>query len=701
MTPSGSQSGGVFGSGPAVRAAFVILVVISFVVLFYEVENFLGRRAWITCRQALAAQGAALDNPLPGTNAVPDRLNILKAPGMAEWFAGQSLNDLASRLNQARTTQPRSDCLIEITVVSRTNRAALLNSDLCLDYEPPLLGLANPLELGPPAFNRHQVIPLIVMDQVPLSLAIKNLALQEGRKYQMDSNIISSWTDAGLPEPSVNLRWENVTAFQALTSLLSNYNLEWLQDPTNPIGHIKIKSDFSSLVQMTDSARGRLKEIEAQVSSLASPGVHTLKASQDFILYHQDGVSPGKPIQPVRITLRSENVPSVKEVEAIFPGALPRFPGRPWLKTVPSGTNAFRVFSGPPRFCSAEDYLASTDQWKPDFDLMRAALKRPYARIDGDCNRALSSPRNFVGIRIVSQTLAQRAQSCLLLGRPEQAVQELTLLHDLSAVVEAEPLSLVAAMIEVATTGLYVEVLHDGLRIGAWREPQLTALQRQLEKIHLGPVFVRGIAGERAVICRTLETAGATDFVRGFDPTRGPLTFAEELKNPLFFVVTFGPTGWRYQSLAASATLLQNNIACFDRVNQTLRPSDVERADPEASLQRGSPRTSLARVATPGLLRAWQTMAHKQTTVDHAFIACALERFRLAHGEFPGDLSSLTPDFANRLPHPIIAGDRFYYRRLDSSHYELYSSGWNQGRRSASAPAGLSPQQTTSDWAWN
>jgi len=510
-----------------------LLAIIGVVVLFYAVENRRGKRAWERCKQTLAAQGAVMDQAAQATTAIPDHLNVFKAPGMFEWFLSPTQNELASPLGTASRKKVDSVDLIEITVVSPTNQSTSSGSDLCLDYDPPLLALAGATEIESVAWKSSLVIPLIVMDSVPLSDAIKNLAVQDGRKYQLDSNIISSWRSAGLPEPCVTVRWENVTAFQALQALLVNYNLVWIEDPTSHIGRISIKSEFSSIVQLTPAARAQVQKIVTQVSSLTGTEVHTLKASQGFVLYHQDNPSAGLPINPARITVRSANVPCVQEVEAFFPGPLPRFRAASGLRALPSGTNSFRVFADPPRFCSAEDYLARTDPGKPAFDLMREALKRPYARMDGDYHRAvISPPRNFVGVRIVSQTLAQRAQAYLLLGQPEQALEEVTLLH-LSAVVEADPLILVGAMIETAITAIYVEVVRDGLRMGAWREPQLIALQRQLETIHLGPLLVDGLSNERLAKCRIIETASASEFAEVFDPNGAARILGEAQKSGL------------------------------------------------------------------------------------------------------------------------------------------------------------------------
>jgi type II secretory pathway component GspD/PulD (secretin) len=88
------------------------------------------------------------------------------------------------------------------------------------------------------------VIPLIVMDDVPLTDAIKNLARQAGLNYMLDPKI--GYGQPGpdgkpTPQPSVSIRWENVTAEQALNALLNNYSLQLLEDPKTKIARITIK----------------------------------------------------------------------------------------------------------------------------------------------------------------------------------------------------------------------------------------------------------------------------------------------------------------------------------------------------------------------------------------------------------------------------------------------------------------------------
>ena len=88
------------------------------------------------------------------------------------------------------------------------------------------------------------VIPLIVMDDVPLTDAIKNLARQAGLNYMLDPKIQFGQPGPDgkpIPQPMVSIRWENVTAEQALFALLNNYNLQLTEDPKSRIARVTVR----------------------------------------------------------------------------------------------------------------------------------------------------------------------------------------------------------------------------------------------------------------------------------------------------------------------------------------------------------------------------------------------------------------------------------------------------------------------------
>jgi len=84
--------------------------------------------------------------------------------------------------------------------------------------------------------NSAEVMPLITIEDAPLTDAIKTLARQASINFQFDPKVLASSN-----APTVTIRFENVTALQALTAVLDNYNLQLTQDPKTKIGRVTTK----------------------------------------------------------------------------------------------------------------------------------------------------------------------------------------------------------------------------------------------------------------------------------------------------------------------------------------------------------------------------------------------------------------------------------------------------------------------------
>src|SRR5678815_1860701 len=102
----------------------------------------------------------------------------------------------------------------------------------------------------PAAPGAGEVVPLIVIDEVPLTDAIRNLARQSNLNFQFDPRITAT------NQPTVSIRFENVTAAEALQAVLENYNLSLVRDPRTRIARITVrdpKADeplFSRIIQV-------------------------------------------------------------------------------------------------------------------------------------------------------------------------------------------------------------------------------------------------------------------------------------------------------------------------------------------------------------------------------------------------------------------------------------------------------------------
>jgi hypothetical protein len=411
------------------------------------------------------------------------------------------------------------------------------------------------------------------------------------------------------------------------------------------------------------------------------------------------------------VVIRTDEMLTEKEIAKFFPTNLltawPCFYDCFQLECV--SNHCFRAFLNPTACWSAAEYLKRTDRCLPEFEMIRAALKRPYAQLESECREPTGVYlQNFVAARVLTQTLAQRAQCYLLLNQPEAALRELTLVHDFSRVLTRRPLTFVAAMINGAVRGMYVNLVADGLRLKVWQESQLAVIQQQLKESCLIPPTVEGFELERVSLLRTLQRGQLVELIRTNQAVLPQLTESEmvkRLKDAKLALVGLAPRGWVYQNMVTVASLDQGYLEAVDKSRGVIFARKVDAAADKAlqTLHQYSPGTFMAAAVFPEFSRAWQTVAKIQTRVNQAFLACALERYRLAHGSFPESLDALVPAFAQQLPPDVINEGPIHYQLQANGQFILYSVGWNGSNDHGIVSPG--PNGSTNlakgDWLWS
>jgi hypothetical protein len=244
-----------------------------------------------------------------------------------------------------------------------------------------------------------------------------------------------------------------------------------------------------------------------------------------------------------------------------------------------------------------------------------------------------------------------------------------------------------------------VNTIADGLQKNAWREPQLVALQKQLAEINLAPFVAQAFEAEPAGLCRTLETASLGKIMSVTSTSGSSRSVWQNIRDVIFNKYNLVPRGWAYQNMVLTARLGQPRGEGFDLANNLIRPGkfkDLARQMDAAFSGNAKPYNFLAAIGNPNIIKATQTLAHDQTSVNEAQIACALERYRLAHGEYPETLDALKPEFIEKLPHDIIGGQPLFYRRTGDGKFLLYSVGWNE-----TDDGGItSDKMDQGDWVW-
>jgi hypothetical protein len=553
------------------------------------------------------------------------------------------------------------------------------------------------------------------MDEVPLTAAIKNLARQAKVNYWFDPSTgirPDGHAKAAGSEPILSVRWENLTAMDALISVLTKYGLEYIPDPRTGCGRIATMTSAGPSMGAAAKVREQLGKMIAGAVEATATGPTELRV--EAALGFKIVAKPLEPVKSVRVTVRSEHTLNSEEVRDFFPRAIDF--GKPihlrGVSVEAAGSNTFQVCLNSSLYVAAADYLAWSDQFQSDFDAIDAALQRPYARMDGDYEHPAATPvQNFITVRVTSQAVSQRAQCHLLTGEPEKALREIMLIRNLCRLLEGrltgKPMTFDAAMMNVAVTGLYAHTLADGLRLRVWRDPQLIAIQQQIAQIDLAPLVADALKFEPVSQARVLETFTRAQIADLFLATKAapfskPVLLPWE-KTQIFLLRTFASRSWICWNYAHAARLRNAVLEGIDATNQLVFPRKVDAAaaQREKDFKHLTPFNFLAAQMVLYFSSAAMAMAKNQTSVNEAYIVCALERHRLARGQYPESLAALVPRFAEKLPRDVIGGQPLKYR-AENGTFALYSIGWNE--KDDGGVRGLKNENAgdpvRNDWIW-
>jgi hypothetical protein len=386
------------------------------------------------------------------------------------------------------------------------------------------------------------------------------------------------------------------------------------------------------------------------------------------------------------------------------PGATP---AQPPAAALPLATNRTEAAAG---------LLAALADADPLLEQLRVASLRPYSRFNlcyTNDNPATILLPHLATLKRLCQILQLRAAAELALGQNDQGFEDVSLIFRLADAIRNEPL-LICQLVRISELQIALQPLAEGLARHQWSEPQLVAFEQRLLQLDFCADGRRALEGQRAFL-----GCGLIDWVRrsphrylaltgmgSGTPGTGQSSF--DWQSALLAAV---PSGWFCLEKLNFCRLIQDDfLPAFDVPARRFNPDVCAQADSHfESLHASggmlmlSRHESFAALLLPGLTRAAQKFAFAQAGTDAAAVACALERYRLARGQFPDSLNALVPDFISRLPHDVIDGQPLKYRRTPDRLYLLYSVGWNKtddGGIIGLREKGVAVDQTVGDWVW-
>jgi hypothetical protein len=386
-------------------------------------------------------------------------------------------------------------------------------------------------------------------------------------------------------------------------------------------------------------------------------------------------------------------------------------------------TNEFPIAPQPQS--PAEDVLLALSKYDAAIEELRQAGRLPYSRFpiqyDAEDPFSIMLP-HLATLKRGSQVLLVRAAARLQSGQTEKAFDDVNLALRLADSVRTEPV-MISHLVRIAMLQTTLQSVWEGLAEHRWSEEQLVTLDAELAKLDFLADYELSQRSELAFFPKALEYRRHT---------RNPeeiFYFSEYDNNQTHppgvalavFVFRHCPGGWFYQNqLRYYQFALQNYVPMLDASRQLASPASAKRAS-DAQLKEVAhlspynfiedkllfPPPPFDYLVRSGLA---EKFARAQSSVDLARTAMALERYRLAHGEYPQSLDALAPQFIDKLPHDIINGQPLHYRRDPPSQssgaaggqFVLYSVGWNEtddgGTFGLTKNGAVDPD--TGDWVW-
>ena len=378
-----------------------------------------------------------------------------------------------------------------------------------------------------------------------------------------------------------------------------------------------------------------------------------------------------------------------------------------------SPTNYFPVAKEPQT--SAADVLLALGKFDGNRRLLIEAAARPHARfwVNYDAGAGMLMP-HLARVKVSASFLAFHATAALRSGDRETALEDVKLIFRLMEAIRGEPI-LISELVCIAILQQELQPIWEGLADRQWTEADLRIIESELSKLDFLADYHLALRGERACNLWAIDyirRVGIQELDEGSwmsDPesersaqsgTAGFPDGEKLLRQTLFQLV---PAGWFDQNKLFSSRLYEKYM--LPLVNQEQRlvlPAAVQQSSAMGRELVRMPYRFLAGLMVPALARAAEKFAYVQGLVDLARVACALERYRLANGQFPETLAALAPKFIEQLPHDLINGQPLKYRRTDDGQFVLYSVGWNESDDGGTVGLNKSgnPDWHTGDWVW-
>jgi len=373
---------------------------------------------------------------------------------------------------------------------------------------------------------------------------------------------------------------------------------------------------------------------------------------------------------------------------------------RPWqsyYRDLEMTNPAAKISITPQPQSPAQDVLLALSKFDPVIEQLRQDSARPDSRFPIQYNgmpAAILLP-HLAALKRYAQVLQLRGIAELQKNESQKALDDAKLSLRLNDAIRTDPF-LICHLVRIAILQITLQPVWEGLAEHKWSDAQLVDLNSELAKLDFLADCQFAIRGERGLEIANIE------FIRhphDLDFKRPRLYFlapffslvqmfsnmsSDEGENPQGFQMSllgFGPSGWLDQNELRIAQFdTKWYLPIVDEDTATISPAKTRAAGDALGkdIRHRTPENILETLFIPNWRNAAEKFAYAQSSIDLARVAIALERYRLAHGDYPEKLDALVPNFVDKLPHDIVGGQPFHYRQSRDGKFLLYSVGWNE-----------------------
>jgi len=358
---------------------------------------------------------------------------------------------------------------------------------------------------------------------------------------------------------------------------------------------------------------------------------------------------------------------------------------------------------------AGRDILRALEKFEPELQQLRDASPRPKCKFPTHWEEGAATPLRHLSFGVnATRIFRLRAQAQLASGNSAAAFAELGYAFRLERAYRSE-LALISGLVRTACVGLIESTIWDGLAGRQWAVRELVVIEGQLARLKLAEDCRFVFATERGfgnAFCLNFAENGPDKMFEQMKPLEdlGMASFTRFDR----IVFRMMPRGWSYQVMVRNNEFFDWLLASLDDSDQEGRirfPKSIPSSRDWLGSHPAAPGIGkiskmISEQSLPAFDAGCRRYFYAHTRTEETRLACALERFRHAKGEFPERIEALVPAFMEAVPDDVFDRKPLRYRRNDDGGYDLWSIG-PDGKDDGGKIDPTKDDQSQDDWIWH